>query len=149
MGHFCSSVGRLFILVADWSAVCSKTCHVGLIIRSNAREKSHERFSANAGFSQRNENELTDLHDMFCFNHASAFYTNNNIVKNVDKRRIQGTNCNRKSHRKYALLWVSPRALNMSCSSGQSASSDVTTRKKTVFVFTYGKTHKGDVYKCI
>ena len=28
---------------------------------------------------------------MFCFNHASAFYTNNKIVKNVDEYQIQST----------------------------------------------------------
>ena len=35
-------------------------------------------------FSNEKLNELTDEQDMFCFNHASAFYTSNNIVKNVD-----------------------------------------------------------------
>ena len=29
---------------------------------------------------------------MFCFNHASAFYTNNNIMKNDDESQIQSTN---------------------------------------------------------
>ena len=29
--------------------------------------------------------QLIDQQDMFCFNHASAFYTSNNIVKNVDE----------------------------------------------------------------
>ena len=29
---------------------------------------------------------------MFCFNHASAFYTNNKIEKNVDEKQIQSTN---------------------------------------------------------
>ena len=28
---------------------------------------------------------------MFCFNHASAFYTNNKIVKNFDEQQIQST----------------------------------------------------------
>ena len=28
---------------------------------------------------------------MFCFNNASAFYTNNKIVKNVDEYQIQNT----------------------------------------------------------
>ena len=28
---------------------------------------------------------------MFCFNHGSAFYTNNKIVKNVDELQIQST----------------------------------------------------------
>ena len=32
-------------------------------------------------FSSEKSNELTDQQDIFCFNHASAFYTSNNIVK--------------------------------------------------------------------
>ena len=28
---------------------------------------------------------------MFCFNHASAFYTNNKLVENVDEQPIQST----------------------------------------------------------
>ena len=36
-------------------------------------------------FLSEKSSELTDQQDMFCFNHASAFYTSNNIVKNVDK----------------------------------------------------------------
>ena len=28
---------------------------------------------------------------MFCFNRASAFYTNNKIVKNVDEQQIEST----------------------------------------------------------
>ena len=51
----------------------------GLLIRSILRGKICTSASAN---------ELTDQHDMFCFNHASAFYTSNNIMKNVDEYRI-------------------------------------------------------------
>ena len=62
---------------------CSKTFLATVLIRSIfAREKLHERFSASAVFQR---NELTQQQDMFCFNHASAFYTSNNIVKNVDE----------------------------------------------------------------
>ena len=32
---------------------------------------------------------------MFCFNHASAFYTSNNIVKNIDKLEWAASNGNR------------------------------------------------------
>ena len=35
-------------------------------------------------FFRKKSNELTDQQDMFCFNHASTFYTSNNIKKNVD-----------------------------------------------------------------
>ena len=45
----------------------------------------HERFSASAVFPAKNRKELTDQQDMFCFNHASASYTSNNIVKNGDE----------------------------------------------------------------
>ena len=52
-------------------------------------EKLHKRFSASAvlpqEFFRQKSNELTDEQDMFCFNRASAFYMNNNTVKNVDK----------------------------------------------------------------
>ena len=34
-------------------------------------------------FSTETSNELTDQQDMSCFNHASAFYTSNNIKKNM------------------------------------------------------------------
>ena len=40
--------------------------------------------SAECNFSSTKSNELTDQQDMFCFNHTYAFYTSNNIVKNVD-----------------------------------------------------------------
>ena len=36
-------------------------------------------------FFWRNENELTDQHGTFHFNHASAFYMSNNIVTDVDE----------------------------------------------------------------
>ena len=36
-------------------------------------------------FSSEKSNELTDQQDMFSFNHASAFYTSNNIAKDVYK----------------------------------------------------------------
>ena len=56
---------------------CSKTCLVdlGKIAQTLQRECS---------FSSEKSNELTDQQDMFCFNHASAFYTSNSAVKNVD-----------------------------------------------------------------
>ena len=57
------------------------------------------------------------------FNHESAFYTNNNIVKSVDEQQIRGTNSNRKFNRKYALPCLASCALNMSCSFDQSARS--------------------------
>ena len=61
--------------------VCGKTCLVGLLIRSIFRGKNCTSASARVQFFQRKSNELTDQQDMFCYNHASAFYTSNNIVK--------------------------------------------------------------------
>ena len=64
--------------------LCSKTCLVGLLIRffagKIARGLQHE-----CSFSSEKSNEFTEQRDMFCFNHASAFYTSNNVVKDVDK----------------------------------------------------------------
>ena len=42
-------------------------------------------------FSSAKSNELTQLQDLFCFNHAPAFYSNNKIVKNVDEQHMQST----------------------------------------------------------
>ena len=47
-------------------------------------EKLRERFGE-CSFSSKKSNELIDQQDMFCFNHASAFCTSNDIDKNVDK----------------------------------------------------------------
>ena len=44
----------------------------------------HERFNASAGF-QRKIERIDTVESLFWFNHASAFYTNNKIVKNVDE----------------------------------------------------------------
>ena len=44
--------------------------------RKNARAFRYE-----CSFSSAKSNELTDQHDMICFNHASAFYKSKNIVK--------------------------------------------------------------------
>ena len=62
-----------------------------MLIRSIlAREKLHERFSASAVFPAQNRMN-SHSSKMFCFNHASASYTNNKIVKNVDEKQIQST----------------------------------------------------------
>ena len=64
---------------------CSKTCFVGLLIRSIFRGKIARALQRECSFSSEKSNESTDQQDMFCFNHASAFYTSNNVVKNVDE----------------------------------------------------------------
>ena len=82
---------------------CSKTCLTGLLIRSIFRGKNCTSASARVQFFSEKPNELKDQQDMFCFNHVSAFYTINNIVKDVNEWQIQGTNSNRKSYRKLPL----------------------------------------------
>ena len=65
---------------------CSKTCFIGLLICSIfGGEKIARTFQWERIFFSKKSNELTDQQDMFCFNHASAFYMSNNIVKNVDE----------------------------------------------------------------
>ena len=65
---------------------CSKTCLVGLLIRSIFRAKKCTSASARMQFfSSEKSNELTDQQDMFCFNHVSAFYMSNKIEKNIDE----------------------------------------------------------------
>ena len=64
--------------------VCSKPCLVILSIRSIFRRKNARALQREYTFPSEKSNELTDQQDMFCFNHASAFYTRNDIEKNVD-----------------------------------------------------------------
>ena len=89
-----SVVINLILQVEQWKClfyvnnvlgeVCSKTCFVGLLIRSIFLGKNCMSASVRVQFFQRKSNELTDQQDMFCFNHASAFLTSNNIEKNAD-----------------------------------------------------------------
>ena len=61
--------------------VCSKTCLVGLSIRSTFAGQNARALQRKCSFSSEKSGNLTDQQDMFCFNHASAFYTSNNIEK--------------------------------------------------------------------
>ena len=56
---------------------CSKTCLVRLLIRSIFRGKKCTSASVRVHFFQQKSNESTDQQDMFCFKHASTFYTSN------------------------------------------------------------------------
>ena len=47
-------------------------------------------------FSSEKSNEFTDQQDRFCFNHTSAFYTNNDIENNTDKSQMRDMNSNQK-----------------------------------------------------
>ena len=44
---------------------------------------------------------------MFCFNHASAFYTNNRLVKMLMNIKLKAQSLNRKSYLKFTLSWFS------------------------------------------
>ena len=90
-----------------------KTCLVGLLIRSILSGKI---------FSCAKSNELTDQQGMFCFNHASAFYMSNNIVKNVDVEFKTDTSTGNPTGNLRCHTLAS-HALNMSCNFGQSAHS--------------------------
>ena len=102
---------------------CRKTCLVGLLNRSILSAKNCTSASDRGQVSSVKSNESTGQQNMFCFNHTSAYYTSNNIVKNVDEYRIKaGTSTgnptgNTRCHR------LTSRALNMSRSFGQSAHS--------------------------
>ena len=75
---------------------CSKTCLAALLIRSNCAKKLRERVSTKlVVFFQRTENESTGQRNMFCLNHASAFYTSHNIMNQCWWiTEIRGTNSN-------------------------------------------------------
>ena len=85
--------------IREW--FCSKTWLAGLLIRSIFLGKIALALQRECSFSREKSNELTDQQDMLCFNHASAFYTSNTIVKKVDQSQIQGTNSNRKHYRNF------------------------------------------------
>ena len=63
--------------------LCSKTCLIVLLIRSIFRGKNARTLQRECSFSSEKSNELPDQQDMFCFNHASTFYTSNNIEKKL------------------------------------------------------------------
>ena len=105
------------------SRSCSKTCLVGLLNRLFIRGKNRTNASARVEFSSEKSNELTDQQDMFCFNHASALYTSNNIEKNVNQLQIRGKNVTGNPPANWRCHAFAARALNMSCSFGQSARS--------------------------
>ena len=63
---------------------CSKICLANLSIRSIFRGKFARALRCKCSFSSEKSNELTDQQDVFCFNHASTFYTSNNMEKYVD-----------------------------------------------------------------
>ena len=60
---------------------CSKTCLVGLLIRSIFRGKIARALQCECSFSSEKSSELTDQKDIFCFNHSYTFYTSTNIER--------------------------------------------------------------------
>ena len=79
------SISHMFQVYLAGIWTCNKTCLVGVLIRSIFRGKNCTSVSARLQFSSEKSNELTYQQDMFCFKHASAFDTSNNILKNVDE----------------------------------------------------------------
>ena len=77
-GLDCYTLSALCLWDCQW---CSKTCLVGLLIRWNCASKNARVLQRGCSFFQRNENELIDQQDMFCFNHTSAVSRSINIVK--------------------------------------------------------------------
>ena len=60
---------------------------------------------------------------MFCFNHASAFYTNNNIVKMLMNNEFKAQTLTGNSSGNLRRHVLASRALNMPCSFYQSSRS--------------------------
>ena len=61
--------------------------------------------------------------DMFCFNHASAFYTNNNNIVMLMNNKFMPQTLTGNPTGNLICHVLAPRALNMSCRCGQSARS--------------------------
>ena len=74
-------------------------------------------------FSREKSNELTDQHDMFCFNHASAFYTRKTSWKMLINNKFKAQTLTGNPTGYYRCQLIAPRALNISCSFNQSARS--------------------------
>ena len=68
-------------------------------------------------------NEYVDQQDMFCFNHASAFYTSNNIVKMLINNKFKAQTLTGNPNGNYRCQFLASRALNVSCSFSQSVRS--------------------------
>ena len=96
------------------------SCLVDLLTRSILRGKNCTSDSVWVQFSRAKSNELTDEQYVFCFNHTSAFYTSNNIMKMLTNKEFKAQTGSRTGNTCHVLA---PRALNMSCSFGQSARS--------------------------
>ena len=116
-----SQIGEVYV---RYMIVCIKTCLAGLFIRSIFRGgKLHRRFSASAVFSSEKSNELTDQQDVFCFNHLSAFYTSNNVVKLLMNNKFKAQTLTGNPTGNYSCQLLASRALNMSCTFSQSVRS--------------------------
>ena len=66
-------------------------------------------------FSSKKSKKLTDQQDMFCFNHASAFYTSNNIVNMLMNNKFNAQPLTGNPTGNYRCQLLASGALNMSC----------------------------------
>ena len=103
------------------TGICSKTCLVGLLIRSIFRENNCTSASARMHFSEPQIERINRPHDMFCFNHAYNFYPSNNIEKMLINNKFEAHTLTGNPTGNSRCHALASRALNMSCSFGQSA----------------------------
>ena len=69
--QMCNSVEKHVLLVCEFIWFCMRKIAPAL--------------QCKCSFCSAKSNKSADQQDMFCFNHAFAFYTSNNIMKNVDE----------------------------------------------------------------
>ena len=110
----------LLTVTVQSTLACWKTCVVGLLIRSILRGKIARALQRE--FFQR-KIELTDQQDMFYFNHSSAFYTSNSILKMLINNEFKAHTSTGNSTGNSRCYVLASRVLNMSCSFDQSAHS--------------------------
>ena len=112
---------------------CGKTCLVGLLIRSIFAGKNARALQRECSISSEKSNELADQQDMFCFNHASTFYTSNSTVKMLIDNKFKAQTLIGHSTGNYRCQLLASCALNMSCSFNQSGRS-IESRCVVIFI---------------
>ena len=111
-------------VVRLWSISCNKTSPVALLICSILNGKICTSASARVLFCvSAKSNELTEQQHMLCFNHASAFYMNNNIVKMLINNKFKAQTLTANPSGNVRCHVLKSRALSVYCSFGQSARS--------------------------
>ena len=107
----------------DWTnTIVNTMCFITLLISSNLPGKIARVLQRESSLSSAKSNESTEQQDLFCFNHAYAFYTSKNIVKILmnSKFKVQTRTGNPIGSSRCHVLML--RVLNRSCSFEQSES---------------------------